>query len=219
MFWVQKVDSVQPPVAQQWSNVHVTKDLTHLVVIRSFPTESEAHLAVSYLKSEGIEAAISHIDPWPSPILGQAEGVHVIGAAGDAKGAGELLETADLKNQTTSNAEYPNDVQVLVNGIIEEISRALKTIRHRRRLYKILLFGCSVPFFFLSLAITRSEQAAMALTLGWTLLSTIPVVLNYLTECPRCGERFHKGPYYQSPWTQKCLHCKLSLRADQGGDE
>lgn len=195
----------------------MTKDLTHLVVVRSFPTESEAHLAVSYLQSEGIEAAISHIDPWPSPILGQAEGVHIIGAAGDAKRAGELLETADLKNQTTSNAEYPNHVQVLVNGIIEEISRPLETIRRRRRLYKVLLWGCFVPVVLLSLAITRSEQATMAIALVWGLLSSIPVILNHHTKCPRCGERFHKGKYYTSPFTRKCLHCKLSLRADQGG--
>lgn len=39
----------------------------------------------------------------------------------------------------------------------------------------------------------------------------------WVSRCPRCGERFHYRRGFSNPWTRKCLHCGLHLRADRNG--
>lgn len=78
-----------------------------------------------------------------------------------------------------------------------------------------------LPLTGLVLAISGSDLATMVLGVGgalWVLVCGIRIVLS---ECPRCGERYHTassvpGIGASNPWTRNCMTCGLPLYASTG---
>jgi hypothetical protein len=176
------------------------------VEVATFDTEVAARLAAGCLEEVGIEVVIELEDPAGLfPITGRAAGARLLVSFEDRERAQAFL---DLHEQPGSEGRSGSRLDP-ASVSLDAIRAGLSEIRRRRRWNW---------FFFLSYlpvgagAITYVPSAALSVAVFWMLSFAATAVWAGLAVCPRCGERYSRTRYWQNPWTQRCLHCQLSLR-------
>ena len=88
-------------------------------------------------------------------------------------------------------------------------SEALRQIR-LKRLQLWAVFISYLPAIGVTLAVSDSQGAPMAICLLWVLFAAIGGVRVSFSRCPRCGNLFHMRGAMTS-WGRRCQHCQLSL--------
>jgi hypothetical protein len=103
--------------------------------------------------------------------------------------------------------------------------QGLAEIRRRRAWMWAVFFGFFPVVIFAGFVISRfrpgpeGEATTAIVAVIWMALYAIVATWAGLSRCPRCGGRFDWGPFgVVNPFTQRCLHCRLPLRAGQPAD-
>ena len=95
-----------------------------------------------------------------------------------------------------------------------EISEGLKLIRLRQRRMGYVLLGL-IPLVLLAGYLgNRSSDSQTFLILAAVAYGALLLVYSLrlaFTDCPRCHNFYHWS-WWSNPWTQRCLHCGLSLK-------
>ncbi len=97
------------------------------------------------------------------------------------------------------------------NKSANTIENKLAEIRKRRRRVWILLLTF-IPACFIGGIIAGTEASYLIIAVLWTLLSAYFVGRAFTSRCPNCGNYFYIKGMFNNPLSQKCLHCKISLR-------
>ena len=95
-----------------------------------------------------------------------------------------------------------------------EYTEGLRLIRNRRRLRWLELPGfvllmSAVLWFF-----NESVVAVLAVFFLFTIFAGIYNFKVIIIECPKCNKPFGKDGWFMSSFNRKCLHCGLSINAD-----
>ena len=99
------------------------------------------------------------------------------------------------------------------------------------------LFLAFLPAMLLVWYVTGSDSAVFVLFLFWAPVYVISGVFVLYSRCPRCGQRFHEGPFpwaipdrrylgmikpsvvrrlrVITPFTRRCLNCGFSLKRNR----
>lgn len=96
-----------------------------------------------------------------------------------------------------------------------EIEAGLRRIRVRQQRMGFVLMGL-VPFVLVAafpgnLPADSETAFVIAAVVYGVLLLAYSFRLAF-TECPRCHDFYHWN-WWADPWTEKCLHCGLTLKA------
>lgn len=101
---------------------------------------------------------------------------------------------------------------------IEQFSERLRQIRFRRRCTWIIFFGYIPSMLIISYLISpfiSSENIFIFCVIAYALILMVCSIYSFFSKCPRCNNVFsYKG--FSNPWNQRCLHCKLHIKADLG---
>jgi hypothetical protein len=103
----------------------------------------------------------------------------------------------------------------------QEIREGLELIRLRQRRMGYLLAGL-VPFVLVAGYLgDRSSDSEIPFILAAVVYGVL--LLGYslrlaFTDCPRCHAFYHWS-WWANPWTQRCLHCGLALKAGLSAKE
>ena len=92
-------------------------------------------------------------------------------------------------------------------------------IRRRRRLGWLLWLGYLPGVVLLTFALRSVidlDVVAIVVALAWMGAAAVNHARLMRLPCPRCAGRFHVGSRWHNPWTRRCLHCGLHVRADEG---
>jgi hypothetical protein len=96
----------------------------------------------------------------------------------------------------------------------ESLKAGLGEIRRRRRLLWVVFLTC-MPGVAL-MATFFGHSVFLWTAFGWMLAFAISAQYAFGCGCPRCGGQFASRPgRWHNPWTQRCLHCGLRLRATE----
>jgi hypothetical protein len=90
-----------------------------------------------------------------------------------------------------------------------DILNGLSRIRGRRRI-TWMVFLTYLPAMLLIAAVFGVRAFPWAAILWMALYGAAGIVV-WLSRCPRCHRMYHYRGGFSNPWTQECMHCKLSL--------
>jgi hypothetical protein len=97
-----------------------------------------------------------------------------------------------------------------------EIEDGLQVIRVRQRRMAYILLGL-VPLVLVAGYLGgRSAESEMPFILAALVYGALLLGYSWrlaFTECPRCHDFYHWS-WWANPWTQRCLHCGLSLKVE-----
>ena len=96
-----------------------------------------------------------------------------------------------------------------------EVEKGLQIIRVRQKRMGHVLMGL-IPFALVASVLPSGLEIpfVIAAVVYGALLLAYSFRLAF-TDCPRC-HRYYHWKLWSDPWTQKCLHCGLPLKARDG---
>ena len=171
--------------------------------VRTYPNEAEA--AVSAAVLETAEVPVRLASGAASPLM---FGVSAFAVQVPVTRLAEANEVLGI-NQQSVIAAGPIPLSVSDR---EHYAEALTDIRRRRRLLSILFLGY-IPAV---MALAQLVRSVMTVVFGWMALVAVAGLRVEWARCPRCGNHFHSTVFWHNPWTRRCLHCRLHVRADEG---
>lgn len=107
----------------------------------------------------------------------------------------------------------------MADALTQEIEEGLRRIQARRRRVFYVFLGY-LPFMFAAgLIVQLFSQSETPLfyvaLLYFSLFAACGLIVGF-SECPRCHGLFHMN-WWSNPYTQKCVHCGLSVKISKNG--
>lgn len=182
--------------------------------VKTYPNEAEASLALAVLEAGAIPARLAS-----SAGSALVFGVSAFAVEVPAVQLAEATELLGLNQDTSTGSGLPHAAGPLSTLDRMRYADALIDIRARRRVVWVLFFGY-IPAVMVLTPLLRSvihhRNPMFIAAISWMVLFAVASFRVTTVRCPRCASRFHAAFLWQNPWTRRCLHCGLHVRADEG---
>jgi hypothetical protein len=181
--------------------------------IRTYPNEAEASLALAVLEAGEVPARLARKAGSALTFGVSAFAVEV--PTMQLSEANELLGSSQ-NTATESTPSRPASSLSLVDRM--RYTEALADIRARRRLVWVLFLGYLPAVTVLTpllKSVAHPRDPGFVAAIGWMVLFAMAGFRVTRARCPRCAKRFHAAALWQNPWTSRCLHCGLHVKADE----